>query len=58
MGSTKSSVGRASDTYLQGHGFDPQLGPGVVSLSKILHPPFCFVLLKIHETVPKLLKNC
>ena len=32
--SINSSVGRASNSWLQGHGFDSQMGRGVVSLSK------------------------
>ena len=44
-GSTDSSVGRASDSRSQGHGFDPHPWCGVVSLSKTHHPD-CLVLVK------------
>ena len=37
-GSTDSSVGRVSDSCLQGRGLNPLPGCGVVSLSKTLHP--------------------
>ena len=46
--STDRSVGRASDSLSQGRGFDPQLGRGVVSLSKTLHP-HCIVLIKLRK---------
>ena len=36
--STDSSVGRESDSLLQGCRLDPHLGRRVVSLSKTLHP--------------------
>ena len=35
---------RVSDSWSQGHGFDPHPGRGVVSLSKTLHP-HCFIVL-------------
>ena len=43
LGSTDSSVGRASDSWSQGRRFDPHPGWGVVSLIKPLHP-HCLVL--------------
>ena len=48
LGSTDSSVGRASDSFSQGRGLDPHPGRGVVSLSKILRP-HCLVLVKSRE---------
>ena len=45
MGSIDSSVGRASDSWSQGRGFDPHSRHGVLSLSKTLHP-HCLVLIK------------
>ena len=51
LGSTHSSVGKASDSWSQGCGFDPKSGHVVVSLSKTLHS-HCLVLVK-----PKVTKN-
>ena len=47
-GSTDSSVGRALDSGLQSHGFDPHPGCSVESLSKTLHP-HCLVLVRLRK---------
>ena len=47
IGSTDSSVRRVSDSCLQGRGFDPHLGSGVVTSSPLLSTG------KTQEAVPK-----